>query len=113
TRAASARGCAAPYVKRGTAVLIAAGLAVAPFAADTATSSAAPAPVHGAVGFFLDSTRTQSGPFAVYKVRIDGSGRRQILPRGTQTGGLSPDSKRLYYWELSNGSGHTSIASSD
>ena len=46
-------------------------------------------------------------------MQVDGSGLRQILPKGTQTGQVSPDGKRLYYWQVSASNGHTSIASSD
>jgi Tol biopolymer transport system component len=76
--------------------------------------SAAPAAVHGTVGFFLDYARSASADYAVYRMNVDGSGLREILPKGTRTGGLSPDGKRFYYFTISFGSTpHAHIAVSD
>src|SRR4051812_18437805 len=82
-------------------------------AGGTAASAAPPGEVHGAIGFIFNYERVPNADLVVEKAQTDGSGMRQILPKGAQTGGISPDGKRFYFWQVSVSSGHTNIASSD
>ena len=73
--------------------------------------AAASAQVHGAIGFLVNYERAKGGPSGIYRMNVDGSGLRQILPNGSVTGGITADGQRQYYWiALAN---DTVIASAD